>query len=195
MPSQDRPARDRLLAAADHLFYSRGIRNVPVDDVIREAGVTRATFYRNFPAKEDLVRLYLTERADAIRARAEAAAATVEKPAEMMQALIDGIMLEICVPGFRGCPFINAAAEYPDSGSPIHEIVSQYRTWFRDLLVRLARQLDIADPEFVADTLVLLRDGAMVGGYLDNPDEIRLRLHQATEQLLQAQALLNQSKA
>lgn len=101
-----------------------------------------------------------------------------------MQAVIDGLLGEICIAGFRGCPFINAAAEYPDPASPIHRAVLAHRSWFRGMLAELIGAIGIRDAERAADTLVMLRDGAMVGGYLDTPDTIRARLTAAVDTLL-----------
>jgi hypothetical protein len=72
-----------------------------------------------------------------------------------------------CSPGFRGCAFINAAAEYPDPDSPIRKVVDAHRDWYKATFESLVAPLGPADPAAVADDLMLLRDGAMVAGYLD----------------------------
>lgn len=111
---QPSAARERLLSTAARLFYGEGIRAVGVDRVIAEAQVTRATFHRHFPGKEDLVTAYPQAEDQRIRARVEHGVRHAGSPRQAMGLLIDGIGEEISAPGFRGCPSINAAAEHPD---------------------------------------------------------------------------------
>ncbi len=159
-------ARDRLLATATRLFYSVGIRAIGVDRVIEEAQVTRVTFYRHFPGKEDLVCAYLQAEDQRIRELVSSGAAATGDPAGAMNMLIEGIGQEICAPGFRGCPFINAAAEYPDPQSSVHRAVLTHRAWFHGAVAEALRTGGHPDPFYGADLVMALRDGAMVAGYL-----------------------------
>src|SRR4051812_29759986 len=120
------PARRRVLDTASALFYTRGIHSVGVDRVIAEAGVAKATFYHHFPSKDDLVRAYLLEQDAAIR---QAAALTDVPPEERVMAVFAAIGEISCGPGFRGCAFINAAAEYPDPDHPVRQVVTEHRRW------------------------------------------------------------------
>ncbi|WP_155373091.1 TetR/AcrR family transcriptional regulator [Catellatospora vulcania] len=178
-------ARERLLAAAAQVFYAEGIHAVGVDRVIEQAQVTRATFYRHFPGKDDLVRAYVEHADAAIRARLEAALAITGDPVALLGLLVDGIGEDICAPGFRGCPFINAAAEFPDPAHPVHQAVVAHRAWFRAALVQLLTTMAYADPQLGADTLVMLRDGAMVAGYLGAPAAARDNLRAAVARLVE----------
>jgi AcrR family transcriptional regulator len=177
-------ARERLLEAADRVFYAEGIRMTPVDRVIAEAGVTRATLYRHFKGKEELVLAYVEACDRAIRAKAEAAAQAAHDPRDVLRALVDGVAEEVCQPGFRGCPFINAAAEYPDPGHPVRRAVAAYRAWFHGILEHTLARTGHPDPESGARTLALLRDGAMVSGYLESPDAVRTHLAHAVDTIL-----------
>ncbi|MEU9480908.1 TetR/AcrR family transcriptional regulator [Streptomyces sp. NPDC048191] len=159
--------RERLLETASELFYAEGIHAVGVDRLIAEAKVPKATFYRHFPSKDDLVLAYLRGRDAGIRARLAAASAGTGTPRQVLDLLVAGISEESCGPGFRGCPFINAAAEYPDPEHAVRRLIDEHRTWFREALVSLAAACGHPDPSTAAGTLVMLRDGAMVGGYLD----------------------------
>ncbi|MER6121321.1 TetR/AcrR family transcriptional regulator [Streptomyces sp. NPDC001795] len=161
--------RERLLETASHLFYAEGIQAVGVDRLIAEGAVTKATFYRHFPSKDDLVVAYLRGRDAAIRAQFAAGTAEVASPEQALDLLVAGIADETCGAGFRGCPFINAAAEYPDPQHPVRQAIDEHRSWFRDALTSLAAACGHPDPPAAAAMLVLLRDGAMVGGYLDGP--------------------------
>ncbi|MGV9704796.1 TetR/AcrR family transcriptional regulator [Streptomyces sp. NPDC003483] len=165
-PVRRSAARDRLLGTASRLFYGEGIRGVGVDRVMAEADVARGTFYRHFDGKDDLVRAYLEATDQGIRDRVTAAGKEIPSPAEFLLAVARGIGAEVCGTGFRGCPFINAAAEYPDPASPVHQAVLRHRAWFREVLRDAFMRLGVAGPERSADAMVALRDGAMVAGYL-----------------------------
>ncbi|WP_280722942.1 TetR/AcrR family transcriptional regulator [Kitasatospora sp. MAA4] len=176
-------ARTRVLDAATRLFYAEGIHTVGVDRIVTEAGVTRATFYRHFPGKEDLVRSYVQEW-DA-RIRAEAAAGLAElTPREFLPVLVARLGQEMCGPGFRGCPFINAAAEYPDPQDPVALAIAEHRRWFRGLVVRLLEEAGVPEPSARADLLMLLRDGAMVGAALGDPAGVARSLERAVRELV-----------
>lgn len=160
--------RERLLRTASELFYREGIHSVGVDRLVTAADVTRATFYRHFPGKEDLVDAYLQEEDAYIRGMF-AGVADVDDPRQRLELLIGGLAADIQTRHTRGCPFINASAEYPDHDSAVRQTVASHRTWFRTTLEHLLRDAGVPDPDAVerAGELVLLRDAAMVGGYLD----------------------------
>ncbi|MFD0476107.1 TetR/AcrR family transcriptional regulator [Nonomuraea thailandensis] len=162
--------RERLLEAASELFYAHGLRAVSVDKVIDLAGTTKVTFYRHFKSKDDLVVAYLERRAalerDGIGGAIKQGDGDVEAT---LRVISEAIGLIACAPGFRGCPFINAAAEYPDPDSPIRKAVDAHRRWNRTTFEQLIAPLGLADPAEAADDLMLIRDGAMVAGYLDQP--------------------------
>ncbi|WP_436840692.1 TetR/AcrR family transcriptional regulator [Streptomyces griseoloalbus] len=179
-------ARDRLLSTATRLFYGEGIRAVGVDRVVEEAQVTRATFYRHFPSKEDLVTAYLKAEDQRIRQRVQYGVSQAGGPEEALGLLVDGIGQEICAPGFRGCPFINAAAEYPDRQSTVHQAVLTHRSWFHGAIAHTLRAGGHPAPESAADVLVALRDGAMVAGYLGDSDTAAASFSQAARKLIAA---------
>ena len=160
------PVRERILDAAASLFYSEGIRAVSADRIIAEAGTTKVTFYRHFRTKEDLVVAYL--QAQSAKIRSAAGHLSTDPCAGLLQ-LAEAMGAETCVPGFRGCPFINAAAEYPDAGSPVRAVVREHREWLHAEVSGRLAQLGAAEPAALADQLLMLRDGAMVHGYVADP--------------------------
>jgi Transcriptional regulator len=170
-PSRPSPARARLLDAATELFYSEGIHSVGVDRIIEQAGVTRATMYKQFAGKEGLVLAYLQGEDDGLRALFAQAATASDDPSMLLDLVVAGIEQDIRDRHTRGCPFINAAAEYPDEG-PVRDLIAAHREWFRTTLERLAAAAGLDDPAGVAASLVLLRDAALVGGYLDGHDRV-----------------------
>jgi AcrR family transcriptional regulator len=173
MPRRDSPARRRILDTAGRLFYAEGVRAVGVDRIIATAGVAKATFYSHFPAKDDLVRDYLTEHSRLQRAAALGVRASEQTPREMILTLFDAIGEAGCGPGFRGCPFVNAAVEYPDPGHPVRRVIAEHRAWFRDLLRDLLDAAALPEAEQTAAMLILVRDGLVVGSQLDDAAEVR----------------------
>jgi AcrR family transcriptional regulator len=170
---QASPVRERILAAADEHFYAEGIRAVSADKLIAAAGVSKVTFYRHFPSKDDLVLAYLDGRAALERHALEQFRREAGDACGTLLAIARGIAGMSCSPGFRGCPFINAAAEFANPAHPARKAVAAHRAWFATFLTELLGEMAIDDHERVADQLIILRDGAMVTGYL-GPDPAAL---------------------
>jgi AcrR family transcriptional regulator len=161
-------ARLRLLTTATTIFYAEGIHSVGVDRIIAEAKVTRATFYRHFPGKEDLILAYLQGTDQAIRSQVDTAVAG--RPAsDAVRAVAASIAQGIQSRGFRGCAFLNAAAEYPDPDHPVHQAVLAHRQWFLDTINTLMARIEEYKAESAAQHFVMLRDGAMAAGCLFDP--------------------------
>jgi AcrR family transcriptional regulator len=163
----DLPPRERLVRAASRLFYYEGVRAIGVERLIAEAGVTKATFYRHFASKDDLVVAYLLTKDAYYKDVAEPLAAA-HPPAEAIDLIFEAIAEHARERGFRGSPFMNAAAEYPDAGHPIRALVTSHRVWIRSLFQDLLTRLGHTDPESAAGALLMLYDGAMAAGYLDD---------------------------
>jgi AcrR family transcriptional regulator len=163
-------ARERLLSTATAIFYSAGIHSVGVERIVAESKVTRATFYRHFPGKEDLVAAYLDAIHRAVRARTEQATAGDRPAGDILRTIGQQIVEEIHMPGFRGCAFINAAAEFPDAAHPVHQAVLAHREWFLTTVIDLFARAGHSSPEGAGRTFVMLRDGAMTAGCLGDPD-------------------------
>jgi AcrR family transcriptional regulator len=164
-------ARARILETAIGLFYARGLRAVGVDTIIAESGVAKATFYKHFPAKDDLVVAYL-DRVDEVwtgqlHAAAEAAGPA---PADQLVGLFGALDSACRRDGYRGCGFINAAAESAPGTAAHDRTVAHKRrvlAWLRDL----AQQAGAEHPERLARSLALLLDGALASGALDADPE------------------------
>ncbi|MCG2797750.1 MAG: TetR/AcrR family transcriptional regulator [Cellulomonas sp.] len=172
------PAAQRILAAATPRFYLEGIRAVSADAVMAQAEVTKATFYRHFPTKDHLVAAYLTTVAAAERHTVQTWRATHPgDPAAVLSRYADQLAAQACGPGFRGCPFLNALAEYPEPDHPVRVVVDGHRSWLRCTATELLTELGVADPAGVALQLVMLRDGAMASDA--TPEEIGQALRAA----------------
>lgn len=160
-------ARERILAAAFALFYARGIRAVGVDLIIAESGVAKATFYKHFPAKDDLVVAYLGT-VDGVWSGQlhEAAAAAGPEPADQLVGLFDALGTACRREGYRGCAFINAAAE-SQPGTPVHDRTVAHKAAVLSWVRGLAEQAGARDPDTLARSLTLLLDGGLASGALD----------------------------
>lgn len=164
-------ARDRILDTASRLFYARGLRAVGVDTIIAESGVAKATFYKHFPAKDDLIAAYL-DRVDAVWTGQLHAAAEAAGPAPADQLVgIFGALESACRrDGYRGCGFINAAAESAP-GTAAHDRTVAHKQNVLAWLRELAADAGAAHPEGLARSLALLLDGALSTGALDADPE------------------------
>ena len=165
-------ARARVLDTASRLFYAEGVHAVGIDRIVAEAGVAKATFYNHFPAKDELVRAYVEEQSQLQRAKADELPEA--PPRERLLAVFDSVGELGRDPEYRGCPFVNAAAEYPDPEHPVRRAIADHRRWFRELLLGLLRDEGHPDPERTADLLVALKDGILVAADLDEPAETRV---------------------
>jgi AcrR family transcriptional regulator len=163
--TQRAPAKGRILDTANALFYEDGIRNVGVDRIIAASSVTKATFYKHYRAKDNLIVEYIQGRHDTVRANVEEIIEKAPNPRAALEDFVAAIGAEIASPGFRGCPFINAAAEFPDAEHPVRRVVTSHREWYVDRLADLLKDLGHPVPGDAADELLLARDGALSGGY------------------------------
>lgn len=177
-------ARDRLVRSASATFYAEGIRSVGVDRIVTEAGVTRATFYRHFPSKDDLVVEYLHRIDQDVRQWCGPVPDDPDGARRLVRELTGGITDQMCGDGFRGCPFINAAAEYAAPEHPVHVAVVRHRTWLLDTVTAAFAVAGHPDPQEAGRRFMVLRDGAMVFSYLDDPALARASLLAAVEELL-----------
>jgi AcrR family transcriptional regulator len=171
--SRGTATRDRILDAASALFYEYGIHEVSADRIIEVVGITKVTFYRYFRTKEELIVAFLQQRAAIEAAAFEGAYLQADGDAlRTFELLALGIGAESCRPGFRGCPFINAAAEYADRNGVVRTTVDGHRAWMLSFFRRLLGQLGVARLDEATDAVMVLRDGAMVSGYLTDPTAV-----------------------
>ncbi|MFE7790049.1 TetR/AcrR family transcriptional regulator [Streptomyces sp. NPDC057460] len=162
-------ARERLLRTAGQLFYAEGIHTVGVDRLVTEAKVTNATFYRHFRSKEDLAVAYIGSVDQAIRTQIGALMAADAPTDGILRGIGASLVEQIRSPGYRGCAFLNAAAEFPAPDHPVHRAVVQHREWFLQTITGLFAEITDASAEHAGRHFVMLRDGAMSAGYLGDP--------------------------
>ena len=182
-------ARERIVRAAGDLFYAEGIHAVGVDRVTAAAGVAKATMYQQFRSKDELVAACLQRRAEQWRASvADPVLALPGSAARRVGAVFERLGKAFATPGYRGCPFINAAAEYPGPDGPVAAAIAAHRAQVRGLFAELLAGVPAARRAALTDQLVLLYDGTMVGAQLDQGPRAARRARAAARQLLEGPA-------
>jgi AcrR family transcriptional regulator len=185
--------RERLLAAANELFYSEGVNTVGIDRVIERAGVAKASLYSTFGSKDELVRAYLEARYTKRQSRLLERIAQYDDPRDKILSIYDLLAELFADPGFRGCAFLKASAEAP-LGGKILRVCHDYRAWVLDLLTQLARDAGAANPELLGRQLVLLHDGATMGASMDGDVGRAADARKLAESLLDAQTSARAAK-
>ena len=177
-------ARERLLAAANELFYNEGVHTVGIDRIIEQAGVAKASLYNTFGSKDELVRAYLQTRHASVTQRITEAVERYDTPRERLLAVFEGQGELFASPGFRGCAFVSASAESP--GELVEQAASDYRGWVRTLLVDLAGEAGAAAPETLGRQLHMIYDGASLSARMDHDPTASVAARAAAETLLDA---------
>jgi AcrR family transcriptional regulator len=153
-------ARDAVFEVAADLFYRKGIRAVGVETIVREAGVAKISLYRSFPSKDDLVVAYLENRNAVFwQFWDEAFARHDGNPKAHLRAIMTYLAERTTKPGYRGCPFINYSAEFPEPSHPGHQVAIANKREMRRRMLELAQALGAHEPGLLADGLVLLIEG------------------------------------
>jgi AcrR family transcriptional regulator len=178
-------ARRRILDAASELFYQNGIRATGINAIISNSGVAKATFFRHFPAKDDLVAAWLEQPSsrwfDRIRAHLDV---TAEPPASRLLGFFDLLGEWFGQDEFRGCAFQNAAAETPEAAHPIRQAAQDYALEIRDYLRRTADEAGLSNPAGVAEQLHLLAQGAIATAVVTRSPEPATLARAAAERIL-----------
>jgi AcrR family transcriptional regulator len=189
-----RSARERLLEAANELFYAEGVHSVGIDRIIEQAGVAKATLYNTFGSKEELVKAYLENRHAGTTARLHAAVEGESDPRARLLAVFDAQAELFSQPGFRGCAFSSATAEAPRGGL-IEQAAADYRADIRGLFAQLAADAGAGDPGTLARQLHLLYDGAGMSAQMDRDPSIATAARDAAQTLIDSALTQNELQA
>jgi AcrR family transcriptional regulator len=181
-----RSARDRLLDAANELFYDEGTQTVGIDRIIEHAGVAKASLYNTFGSKEELIRAYLQSRHARTVERLNAAVDAHTDPVDRVLAIFEAQGAMFAAPNFRGCAFISASAEAP-AGGLVAQAADDYRDEIRDLFTRLARDAGVADPVMLGHQLHLIYDGAGISARMDRDPSAAVAARAAAAALLETE--------
>lgn len=159
-PIDGATAQEHLLRAAEELFYKEGVRTVGVEAVVERAGVNKMSLYRQFSSKDDLILAYL-ERMDACffeRLDTSVTKHPGQPKAQLIQYFVD-LAERATQKDYRGCPFVNVAAEFPDASHPARERVAQNKEQLMKRLVALCEGAGARQPKALADALALVVEG------------------------------------
>jgi AcrR family transcriptional regulator len=180
-------ARDRILSSAYELFSHHGIRAVGVDEVIKQAQVAKATLYRHFVSKDDLVLAFLQQREQLwtkewVEAEARRRADT---PEEQLLAIFDLFDEWFHREDFEGCSFINVLLEMNDRKTTLGGASAVHLANIRSIIRQLATEAGLRDPEQFAHSWHILMKGSIVAA--GEGDRDAARRAQAMGRLLIAQ--------
>jgi AcrR family transcriptional regulator len=154
-------AREKVFDVAADLFYRKGVRAVGVEEIVNEAGVAKISLYRSFASKDDLVVAYLADRnATFWRQWDERFARYDSDPRAQLRAIMTYLAHRTAQPGYRGCPFINYCAEFPQAPNPGRKVAHANKREMRRRFVRISEALRAPRPKQLADGLLLLVEGA-----------------------------------
>jgi AcrR family transcriptional regulator len=185
-PTARQSARDRLLAAANELFYNEGVHTVGIDRIIEQAGVAKASLYNTFGSKDELVRAYLETRQASLVRRIMRAVDHYDTPRERLLAVFEGQQELFAQPNYRGCAFARASAE-SQPGDVAEQATEAYRQWVRALLTELAAQAGAPEPELLSRQLHLLYEGSAQSARMDADPAAAATARAAAATLLDAQ--------
>jgi AcrR family transcriptional regulator len=170
---------ERIMQAADRLFYRKGIRAVGVDAVAAEAGISKRSLYDTFPSKEALVAAYLRQRIQPLPA-------SDQPPALQVLALFDQLYTRFARGDFRGCPFVNAVTELAEDCESARTIALGYKEDRRRHIASLLAQAGASDPGALANHIALLFEGAIASMLVRQEPAVALQARDAATVLMRA---------
>lgn len=186
-PTDKQSARERILSAANELFYREGIRAIGIDTVIEHAGVAKMSLYRAFPSKDDLIAAFLDMRDhmywdwwDSVMARHPG------KPLLQLRALFKAVAKKTSGTQYRGCPFVNTSVEFPNPAHPGRHVVARHMEELRTRLTILVEGLGPVPVKPLTDQLMLLLEGAYSAGNTMGADGPSASVADAAEIIIQA---------
>jgi len=158
--------RDRLLDAAESLFFQEGIAVTGVDRVAAAAGVSIVTLYKHFGSKDNLLRKVLDRRLHAWIQHWDAALAVADSPQERLLAVFDAVeTFRASAGSTQWCCFLATASERPapenQQSDPVFDLVQQDTRLISERLAELARETMYRDPDTVAAMVLLLYNGVL----------------------------------
>ncbi|NMG39309.1 TetR family transcriptional regulator [Chelativorans sp. ZYF759] len=188
-PSEQTALKDHLLEIASSLFYAHGIRAVGVDLIVAEAGVAKTSLYRHFRTKDDLIAAFLgREDQQFWQTWQEVADRYADNAGAELDAHLEWIGARLARPNYRGCPQINAVAEFSDPKHPARKIAADHKAEMRRRLKTIAVRLGSDRPDELAGQLALLINGAFVSAGMLAPEEAIPLLQNAARLLLAGHA-------
>jgi AcrR family transcriptional regulator len=156
--------RQRLIDAAKRRFYHEGFRNVGIDAILADVGISKAAFYKNFASKDDLMVAVLEDVDHFLQKQfREMVRQHGGRSAEgQLRALLDVVQRIMESEDFHGCIFVNAAMEFPLPHDPAHQAALRHKRGLEDFFYELGERGGAADPAGLAEELAMVMEGAYV---------------------------------
>lgn len=184
-PSMATSRRDHLLDTALDLFYRHGFHATGIDRILAESGCAKMTLYKHFRSKDELIVAALERRDERFRAWfVREVEGRAKAPRERLAAVFDVLEAWFRGPGFSGCMFINASAEFAGADNPVHAVAAEHKRRMFAYLRNLARAAGAADADRLAGELMLLKEGAIVLAHVAGDKDAAARARAAAETLL-----------
>jgi AcrR family transcriptional regulator len=184
--TEQTPARERILDVADRLFYAHGIHAVGVDTIVAESGAAKTTLYNHYRSKDELIAAYLRRRSERWLAHVDAELAARGGPAgERLLHVFDLLGEWFADPAYRGCPFINACAEF-DGEHAAAAVVREHRELLHATFAALGSEAGADAPDLLATQVMSLYDGALVRAHIEGTPDAAQAAKAAAENLLAA---------
>jgi len=157
------PAKQRLVETALTLFHRNGFHATGIDRILAEAGVSKMTLYKHFKSKDDLILAVLDLRDRRFRQWLNDRTLDFsDDPKARLLAVFDALAEWFDDPGFHGCLFINAAAEFGLPTDRIHQSAAHHKKLVLEWLTEITAQAGLDDPPAMAWRLMLIMEGAIV---------------------------------
>jgi AcrR family transcriptional regulator len=173
---------ERILNAANRLFYQKGIRAIGVDAIAAEAGISKRSLYDTFPSKEALVAAYLQRRMLPVPP-------SEDPPLRKVLSMFDQLHGRFASGNFRGCPFVNAVAEMAGESTAVDDIARKFKDGRRDLITTWLAQAGARNPRTLGVHVSLLIEGAYSCMLLHGDPAIALQAQEAARVLMRADGL------
>jgi len=164
MKKGEKPTRQRLIEAALRRFYRDGFRNVGVDQVFADVGISKSAFYKHFECKDDLMLAALEMQNGWIQETFRAMIRERGGPTAIgqLQAVLDVVEHIIESDDYQGCIFVNESMEFPLPHEPAHVAASENKKAIENIVLALAKDAGADDPHALARELCLIMEGAYV---------------------------------
>ena len=187
MPARPATLREHVLEVASRLFYEKGVRNVGIDEIIKESGVARMTLYNNFGSKDQLVKEYLNRTSETFlaeyREKIDRAAA---EPRDRLVAAFIVLDEWFSSPDFRGCWITNATVEMPKHDGPVRDARESYHAALRVLFLELAHDAEVSEPEELVELLLVIQRGAIISALLESDPSASERASRVAKRVVEA---------
>ncbi|WP_336169800.1 TetR/AcrR family transcriptional regulator [Acinetobacter sp. 161(2023)] len=155
--------REIILTTATQLFIQESYIAVGIDRIITESNIAKATFYKHFPSKEELVVACLKELKLDIQIAVEEQISTRSVPLEKLEQLYMWYINWVNKNGARGCPFHKARMDVGSLYPSIHVVIDEYRNWLFNTTIFIFKELEIRDPITLTYLFLSLLDGLING--------------------------------